>query len=94
MSPLESCHSPRLILDDVGMGTKGLVVRKEGCYVQAFEDEMGNSPIHNKFMCCCGLEIGLRKAKYFFKKITGAPTLERCHHLTRLETHRLTKSSI
>ena len=69
MSPPESCHSPRLILDDVGMGTKGLVVRKEGCYVQAFEDEMGKSPIHNKFVCCCGLEIGLRKAKYFFEKI-------------------------
>ena len=29
--PPEVCCNPRLILDDVGMGTKGLLVRKEAC---------------------------------------------------------------
>ena len=31
MCPPEVCCNPRLILDDVGMGIKGLVVKKEAC---------------------------------------------------------------
>ena len=68
--PPEGCCHPRLILDYVGMGAKGLVIGKEAGYVEPFKDEVGYCPIHNKFMCWCWLEIGLRKRKYFFKKIT------------------------
>jgi len=70
MCPPEGCSDLRLKLDYVGVGTKGLVIRKETFYVQAFIDKVGYCPIHNEFMSCCGLEIGLRIAKDFFKKFT------------------------
>ena len=60
-----------LELDDIGMGTKGLMIMKEALESWSAKNKMVKGPIHDKFMCCRGLEICLRKAEYCFKQPSG-----------------------